>query len=146
MIDCDVEAFGVFLNPSHILVDVCGVDDEKEVVVAAFVDEQVVDRTAVGVEHHAVEDLAVGHVADIICEDMVDEAFGVMAGHGYFSHVRHVKDSAGITHGAVLFFDAGILDRHIEAPEGAHQRAEGDVEVMETGSFNFLSHDILNDF
>ena len=142
VVNGDVKSLGVAFDPCDVLVDVGCVDDEEEVVIGAFVDEEIVDDAAVGMEHHAVDDFSVGQPADIVGEDMVDKAFGVRPADGNLAHVRDIEDSAAGAHGFVLFFDAGILDRHVEAAERAHQGAEPDVQIVETCFFQFFIHDI----
>ena len=118
MVELDVEAFGVSLHPSHILVDVCRVDDEEEVVLTHLIDEQVIHRSAVGVEHHTIIYLSDGCPSHIIREDVLNVTLSVGTRDAHFAHVTHVEDAAMLTHGIVLVGDVRVLDGHDEAAEG----------------------------
>ena len=97
------------------------------------VDEQVVHDASVGIKHHPVEDFAGSESADLIGEDMVDEALGVRAADEDLAHVGDVEHADLLPDGEMLGDDAGILDRHHEARKGTHLGAEGHVAVVQTG-------------
>ena len=90
----DVVALCLLLHPLPVFVDVGGVDDDEIVVVAHLIDEKVIDRATVGIEHHAVENLACGHVADVVGENVVDILFCLMSSHCHFAHVTDIKHTA----------------------------------------------------
>ena len=142
MVEFDVEAFGVLLHPGHILVDVSGVDDEEEVVLPHLVDEQIVHRTAVRVEHHAIVDLSDGCSGNIVREDVLNVAFGIGTGDAHFAHVTDIEDTAMLAHGHVLVGDVRVLDGHDETAEGRHECAESHVAVIETGLFHLRFDDL----
>lgn len=89
---------------------------------AHLVDQQVVDGATVGVAHHAVEDLANGGSSYIVCEDMVDEALGVLTRDECLTHVGYIEYTAMLAHGVVLFDNRRVLDRHVEASKVARVR------------------------
>ena len=122
VVEVDVEALHVLAHPIHVLVDVGCVDDKEEVALAHAVDEQVVDGAAVGVAHHAIEDFSVCGTGDVIGEDVVDIALGILALDAHLAHVGDVEDTAVLAHGVVLFDDGGILDGHVESTEWGNQR------------------------
>ena len=95
----------MLLHPCHVLVDVGGIDDQEELLGSHLVDQQVVDGAAVGVAHHAVEDLPIGGVFHIVGEDMVDVALGIRTSDEHFAHVAHVEDAAGLTYCLMLVGD-----------------------------------------
>ena len=74
-------------HPSPVLVDVCGVDDDEEVILAHLIDEQVVHRTAILVAHHAIENLSRLHATHVVGEDMIDVSLGIRT---LYSHLAHV--------------------------------------------------------
>lgn len=135
ILDLDIEAGGVGLNPGDILVNVGGIDDEEETIVATLVDEQIVDHAAAGVEHHSVEALANRRAGDIVGENVVDVTLGVRTGDGNFAHVGNIENAASITHGVVLLNDTTILDGHVEAAEGTDESFEGNMLGIEACAF-----------
>ena len=118
VVEFDVETCRVFLHPSHILVDISGVDNEEEVAFAHLIHEQVIDSTAVRIEHHAVVDLSDWCSGHIIREDVLDITFCIGSGDAHFAHVTHVEDAAMLTYGVVLVSNVGVLNRHDEAAKG----------------------------
>ena len=118
MVEADVEACCVLLHPSHVLVDVCRVDDEEEIVLAHLIDEQVIDRTAVGIEHHTIIYLSNGCPGDVVRKDVLNVTLSVGTRDAHLSHVTHIEDAASRAYGIVLVGDVGVLDGHDEAAEG----------------------------
>ena len=118
VVELDVEACCVLLHPSYILVDVCRIDDEEEVVLAHLIDQQVINRSAVGVEHHTVVYLSDGCSSHIIREDVLNILLSVGTCDAHFAHVTHIEDAAMLTHGIVLVGDVRVLDGHDEAAKG----------------------------
>ena len=118
MVELDVETSCVLLHPCHILVDICGVDDEEEVVLAHLIDEQVVDCAAVRVEHHAVVDLSDWCSSHIIREDVLNILLCIGTCDAHFAHMTHVEDAASRAYGIVLVCDVRVLNRHDESAEG----------------------------
>ena len=131
--DLYVEAVGLCANPGVVFVDVGGVDGEEETVVGESADAGVVDGAAVGVAHHAVEHLTGGNAAEVVGEEVVDEALGVGAGDDDLTHVGDVEDAAVVTDSVVLVDDGGVLDGHVETGKGLHEGALGDMAGMEAG-------------
>ena len=136
----DVEALGLLLHPRPVLVDVGGVDDQEEIVLAQLVDQQVVHRSAVFVAHHAVENLPHRHVCDVVGEDMVHVALGLAAPYCHLAHVAHVEQSDVFTDGGMLGCNTCILikQRHVEASELDHHGPQRHVLVVQTGTFHFF--------
>ena len=87
VVNLHVEVFSVFHNPSHVLIDIGGVDNEEKVVFAHLVHQQVVDGATVGVEHHAVEDFTHWGIGDVVGEYIVYEFFCFRACDFHFTHV-----------------------------------------------------------
>ena len=137
VVQVDVEAFGVLLHPGYVLVDVGCIDDEKEVVLAHFIDEQVIDCSAVGVEHHAVVYLPDGCLTDVVGEDVLDVALGIGSRDAYFAHVTDIEHAAMLTDCIVLVRDVCVLNRHDESAEWRHQCAKCHMAVIKT---SFLFH------
>ena len=118
-------SLGQFLYPLDILVDVGSVDDQQETVGGLLVDQQVVHHAAIVVAHHAVENLPDGHSAHIVGKDVVHKVFGIVARDQHLAHVAHVEHTTGRTHGVVLVDDGCVLDGHVKASKGLHQRPQG---------------------
>ena len=97
------------------------------------IDQKVVDDTAVGVAHHAVEDLAGLEAADVVGKDMVDESLGFRTFHKDLAHVGDIEHAHLLADGEVLLGNAVVLDRHHETGEGAHLGAQRDMPVIEAG-------------
>ena len=136
VLQVDVEALGLLLHPGPVLVDVGGVDNEEIVVLAHAVDQQVVDRSAVLVAHHAVENLSHRCATDVVGKDVLHIALSIFALDGDFAHVADVEDAAAGAHSLVLVGDVGVLYGHVESGEGRHQRAQCHVFVVQTGLFH----------
>ena len=102
------------------------------------VNQEVIHRSAIGIAHHAVKDLAGFEASDFIGEDMVDEGFGLGALDEDFAHVRYVEHTHLLAHGLMLGDDAAVLDGHHEAGEGAHLGAKRHVCVIQTGFLQLI--------
>ena len=82
-----IKTLGVFAHPGHILIDVGSVEDEEKLVFTHLVNQQVVYRSTVGVEHHAVKYLIDRRTCHIVGEDVVDISFGICACYVSLAHV-----------------------------------------------------------
>ena len=127
----DIEALGLLLHPGPVLVDIRGVDNEEEILLAQLIDQQIVDGAAVGIAHHAIEYLAHRGTGHVVGEDVLHVALSLAAAHRDLAHVAHVEEAHMFAHGLMLHSDAGILDGHDEAAEGRHQRAHLHMLVVE---------------
>ena len=135
-----VELLHLFAYPGKVLVDVGSVDDQEEALVALLIHQQVVDGSAIGVEHHAVEDFAHGGTADVVGEDVLHEFLSLAARHQHLAHVAHVEHTAGGSYGHVLIGNVGVLNWHLESTKGDHLGPFLDVSLIETSPF--VTHDI----
>ena len=113
----DVITLGMLSHPCPVLVDVCGIDDDEEVILAHLIHKEVIHRTTVLIAHHAIENLSRFHSPNIVGKDMVDVSLGIRTLDSYLAHVGHIEHSTGIAHSLVLVLDVGILDRHVESAE-----------------------------
>ena len=137
MVELDIESFEMSAHPFHILVDVGGIDDEEEIVLAHAVDEQVVHGSTILIAHHAVEDFSVGSPCNIIGEDVVDIALCVRPCNSYLSHVGYVEYATVISYGLMLIYDRRVLDGHVVAAKGRYQSTECHVLVVKACSLVF---------
>ena len=71
---------------------------------------------------------------------MVHVFLGFGAFDPYLSHVADVEHAHMVAHCIVLVGDIGILDRHVIAGEGRHERAQLHVSVMQTSGLDFFCH------
>ena len=120
------------LHPLYILVDVCSIDNEEEVVFSHLVNQEVVNGATVLVAHHAVENLARLSSTYVVGEDMAHVALCVRTLNRYFAHVRHVEHATMLAYSVVLVSNVRILDRHDESAKRLHQGSESHVFVIET--------------
>ena len=135
MLEIDVEARELLLHPIDVLVDVRSVDDEEKLLGTHLIDQQVIDRAAVGVAHHTVEHLSVGCSGHVVGENVLNVALSVGTGDEHLAHVRNVEHAAGLAHGIVLVGDVCVLNGHVEAGKRRHQCAQFHVFVIKTGLF-----------
>ena len=117
MFQSDVKTFGLFLNPSPVLVNISCIDDQEVAVCSHLIDQQVVHYTAIFVAHHAIENLSGIHLGDVVRKDMVDVTLGIGTTYQDLAHVTDVKDATSLTYGLMLVDDARILDGHVETSE-----------------------------
>ena len=132
----DVEAFGLLLEPLHVLVDVGGVDREDVVVLLQLADAGVIDHATVLVAEHAVDHLARSHRADVVGENVVDVLLGLGTGDAHLAHVAHVEHTDVLANGIVLVNNATILDRHVKTAERGHQGSQSHMLIMKTSLFH----------
>ena len=118
MVEDDIEAFLLLKHPGHILIDIGGIDDEEEVILSHLIDQQVIDRSAVGIEHHSVVDLSEGGVGHIVGEDVLHVAFCIRARDAHFAHVTDIEDATVLTYCVVFIGNVSVLNRHNESAEG----------------------------
>ena len=137
VLEINVESFEMLFHPRHILVDVGGIDDQEKLLSPHFVDKQVVDRSSVGVAHHAIENLAVGCCGHVVCENVIDVAFCVASLDEHLAHVADVEHTACLANGHVLIGDVGVLNGHDEACKRRHQCVQCNMFVIETGFLFF---------
>ena len=140
VLQVDVEAFGMLLHPSPVFVDVRGVDHEEEVILAHFIHQQVVDRTAVFIAHHTIVDFPNRRPSHIVRKDMLHVALCIWTLHSHLAHVRYIEESHMFSDGHVLRGNACILvkQRHIEASELDHCGTQRQVLVEQARALHFL--------
>ena len=134
----DVITLGMLSHPCPILIDVCGIDDDKKVVFTHLIHEQVIYRSTILIAHHAIENLSRFHSPNIVGKDMVDVSLGIWTLDSHLAHVGHIEHSTGIAHSLVLVLDVGILDRHVESAKWTDQCSKSNMLVVKTRSFIFF--------
>ena len=116
----------------EILLLVGGVDAQEIVVVGDFVDQHVVDESAVLVEQARILDLAGLEAAGGVGGDVIGQPQRLRAGDVDLAHVADIENTHAAAHGEVFFDQRGILHGHVPAAEihhfGAH-RAMGGVQA-----------------
>ena len=133
-----IVALGGVLYPGKVFGDVAGIDYKEILVFGEAVYQQVVHYSAVGVEHHAVQDIAVADFGDVVGEYVVDEAPGVGAFDVDLAHVADVEHAHALAHGVVLLDNAFVLDGHVKSGKGTHLCVKGQVQVVQTGRLVFV--------
>ena len=120
-------------NPLVVLLAGAGVDDQQIVVVAEFVDQDVVDECSLGIEHGRVLRLADGQLRGIVHGEGLDGGQRARAAELDIAHVADVEQPYAGADRHVLGGDAGVFDRHIPAAEIDHLGAELPVDTIECG-------------
>ena len=105
IVERDVEALGVALEPREILLVVGRVGDGQVAVVAEPVGEEVVQDAPVLLAQHAVLRSVLGDLRHVVGEDPLQEGLGARAGRLDLAHVRDVEDARVGAHVEVLFLD-----------------------------------------
>src|SRR5262245_51560609 len=122
---------GLLGDPRPVLFDVPRVHREQIVRVAYAVDGQIVDDRPVRIAEERVVDLAHLQGRHVVGGQTLERRERARALHLEFAHVAHVEETDGGAHRPVLFDDAGVLHRHLPAPERHHARAGLDVRLVE---------------
>ncbi len=102
-------------------------------------DDVVDDVRVVLVEQVRVLRLAGPDAVEIVGERPLQRGERTRALHPYRAEVRHVEHHGTLTARPVLLEHAGVLDRHLPAPEGDHARAEHAVLRVE-GTVSQVGH------
>ncbi len=71
---------------------------------------------------------------------MVHEFFGFRPLYADLTHVADIEHAYFLTDRVMLFCDSLVLDRHVIACKGRHQRAQIHMPVMKAGGFDLLFH------
>lgn len=100
----------------EILLPVCGVDDDEEVV-GAPVDEHVVYRPPVLIADHRVAGLTGLEPRYVPRYEPLDGFFGVRAAEDDLAHVRDVEEPCGSAYRLMLGLYAFVLHRHLPPGE-----------------------------
>ena len=104
MVDVHVVALSLLVNPSHVFIDVGGVNHNEEVAVGHLIHQQVVDHATVRVAHHAVVDFAIRSAGDVVSENVVHKFLGIGAGDAHLAHVRNVEHATMLAH-CIMFIN-----------------------------------------
>ena len=104
VVDVHVVALSLFVNPSHVFIDVGGVNHNEEVAVGHLIHQQVVDHATVRVAHHAVVYLAIRSAGDVVSENVVHKFLGVGAGDAHLAHVRNVEHATMLAY-CIMFIN-----------------------------------------
>ena len=135
MVDGDIQSVAVLSHPFHVFIDIGCIDHDKKLVLSHLVNQHIVYRSAVGIEHHAIEHLSDGGSCHIIGKDVIDVFLCIGPCDIDFAHMRNIEYAAIASHGVVLFGDRSVLNGHLKAPEGLHQRPERGVLVIQARFF-----------
>ena len=108
----------MLLHPRPILINIGGIDDEEEVVVAHLIDQQVVDSAAILIAHHTIIYLTHRSARYVVGKDVLHIAFSILATNRHFTHVTDVKESYLLTHCHVFWRNTCILNRHDKTAKG----------------------------
>ena len=123
VLQIDVEACGMLLHPSPVLINVGSIDDKEEIVLSHLIHQQVVHRTTILVAHHAIKDLSCRHTCYVVRKDMVHIALRILALYRHLAHVRHIKQPHMLTDSHVLWCYSRILvkEGHVKSAELHHR-------------------------
>src|SRR5712692_2566944 len=104
-------------EPFAIHVDIRGVDAQHVPLGSEAVDNEVIDRAAVGRTHQRVLRLAVGETRGRICQRMLEQRERPRPAQVELAHVAQVENAGRRPYRQMLFDDAGVVERHLEAAE-----------------------------
>ena len=138
--DLNIETSCIFFNPGNIFVNVCRIDNQEILLVIYLIYKQVVYSAAVLIAHHAIEYLSVGCACNVVDKYVAYIFIRVFAFYTYLAHMAHIKYTHVVTYGVVLFYDGGILNRHVEASERGHKCTLLHMTVMKTSFNQILFH------
>ena len=113
------------------------VDDEQPAIVEA-VEDRVVLRAAGIVAENIVTRLPLLHRRDGVNRQRIGPLRNRASGEPELPHMGKVEEAGAMPHGVVLFEDARVLHRHLEAAERHEARAGAGVIVVERGSLQIL--------
>jgi hypothetical protein len=120
------------VEPRDVLGGGAGVDHQAEPVLAEEVADEVVDDTALLVEHAGVERLSRNlELRDVVGEGGLQESACARALHFHHLHVGDVEESRVAPHRVVLLDLRAVVDRHVPAAEIDHARAGCAVDLVE---------------
>ena len=105
----DVEAIGMLLHPSPVLIDIGGIDDKEEIILSHFIDQQIIYCSTILVAHHTIVDLSHRCTCYVIRKDMLHIAFSIVTANNDLSHVRHIKQAYFLTYRIMLWSYSCIL-------------------------------------
>ena len=114
-----------------ILILIGGVDAQEVVIVGDFVDQDVVDETAVSIEQRRILGLAELEFRRVVDGDVLHQIERLRAAHFDLAHVADVEQSHALAHGAMLVEDACVFDGHVPAAEVDHLGAYGTMDGVE---------------
>ncbi len=106
-----------------ILVLIRRVDAQEIMIVRDFVDQDVVDESAVFIQQRRVLGLPVLQLRSVVHGDVLHQIQRLRPAHFDLAHVADVEQADALAHGAMLVDDAGVFDRHVPAAEIDHLRA-----------------------
>ena len=107
----------------EILLLIRSIHAQEEGIVRHFVDQDVVDETAMLIEQPGILRLPVLQLGDAVGGDVVGQLHGFRPANFDLAHVADIEQADRVAHGVVFVDQAGILHRHIPAAEIDHLRA-----------------------
>src|SRR6266446_1194786 len=111
-------------EPFAIHVDIRGVDAQHVMLRRKPIDDEIIDRAAIGRANQRVLRLAVDEARGRIGERMLEQRERLWSPQFELAHVAQVENAGGRAHRQMLFYDTAIVERHLEAAKLRHSRAE----------------------
>ena len=141
LLDDAIEPFRVFANPVDIFFARPGVDHQQIVVFAEPMNDHVIDKRALRVEHRRIMRLADGEFRGIVHAEVLYRreraSRRLSAANPDVAHVADIENANTRAH-RFMFCDQpaarGILDGHIPAAEIHHFRAQTAVHRVQRAS------------
>src|SRR5699024_10699236 len=93
-------------NPFKIFCGIGRIHAKKEIVVAALVDEKVVDGATIGAAHRRIDCFAVGLIGDPIGQQIIEKSARLRTLNENFAHVAYVEKTGRSANGSVLVKNA----------------------------------------
>ena len=122
VLQVDIKALGILLHPGPVLIDVSGIDDQEEIVLAHLIHQQIVNRTTILVAHHTIVDLAHRSTSDIVGKNVLHITLGIRTFYGYLAHVRNIKQAHMLANGRMLGSNTSHLIKqgHVKTTKRYH--------------------------
>ena len=121
MVKGNIKSLCILAHPGYIFVDISCINDKEKLIFIHLINKQIINGSAVRIQHHSIENLSLGSIGHIISENMINVMLGVFSCNIYFSHMRYIENTTMLTYGIMFINDGCILNRHIKAAERLHQ-------------------------
>ena len=134
VLDGAIELPGVLDHPVHVFFTRAGINDQKVVSLSHLVDDDVIHKRTLGIEHGRVLALTNGQLRRVIHGYVLDGRQGLWTMNPDVAHVTDIKDTYAGADSEMFFHQTavlGVLDRHIPAAEIDHFRPQLAVDSVQ---------------
>ena len=122
--DGNVECRRLLVNPGHVFVARCGVDNDAIQLAIQNIHYEVVDDAAIRIQHAAVKRPSpLAQPGDIVGEQPLQENARIVSGNINDRHMRNVECASVPSHTVMLFNLRAVVQRHVPTTEWHDARA-----------------------